>query len=165
MGALVAGPLSPADAAIRAAARARGSDRPTAVAIGRVLLARPLPAQLTQIRCERTGQHQICGLVLSGVKFKHPLNRRGFIAEVRALIGGAFATAPIEEVDLWTTVPLGTGKGIVVSGDLAVATAATVFAVTVPRSRLGQLDRQLASGADLFWDASFAHSLSEGTSP
>jgi hypothetical protein len=150
---------------MRAAARARGTDRPTAVAVGRALLAQPLPAQLTQIRCEKMGEHRICGLVLSGVKFKHPLNRSGFLDEVRSLVNGAFAAAPLEEVDLWTTVPLGIGKGVVVSGDLAVATSATVFAVTVPRGALAQLNGQLESGRDVYWDASFADSLAKGSPP
>lgn len=150
---------------MRATARARGSDRATAVAVGRALLAHPLSAQLTQIRCEKLGAHHICGLVLSGVKFKRPLDRRGFLAEVKELITGAFAQAPLEEIDLWTTVPLGTGAGVVVSGDLAVATAATVFAVTVPRAALGELDERLATGHDVFWDAAFADSLAKGTSP
>ena len=150
---------------MRATARARGSDRATAVAVGRALLARPLPAQLTQVRCERLGQHRICGLVLSGVKFKRRLDRRGFLNEVRELITGAFAQAPLEEVDLWTTVPLGTGAGVVVSGDLAVATAATVFALTVPHAALAGLDEKLATGHDVFWDASFADSLAKGTPP
>jgi len=155
-------PPSASDVALRAAARARGSDRLTAVAVARALLANPLPAQLVQIRCERAGAHRICGLVVSGVKFKYALDRRAFLAEVRALIEGAFRTAPIEEVDLWTTVPLSAGKGAVVSGDAAVPTAATVFAVTVPRIALGQLERRLASGRDVFWDPSFADSLAKG---
>jgi hypothetical protein len=159
----ISGPLSPSDVALRAAARARGTDRATAVSIGRALLANPLPAQLVQIRCERAGNHRICGLVVSGVKFKRPLDRQAFLAEVRALIEGAFSHAALEEVDLWTTVPLSAGKGVVVSGDAAVPTAATVFAVTVPRAALAQLDRQLASGRDVYWDPSFADSLAKGT--
>jgi len=156
---LVASPFAPGDVAIRAAARARGNDRGTAIAIGRGVLAQPLPAQLTQIRCERAATHHVCGLVLSGVKFKRPLDRRGFLAEVRTLIDGAFAIAPLDEVDLWTTVPLAAGKGIAVSGDFAVATSATVFAVTVPRASLPRLTDRLASGRDVFWDPAFAKSL------
>ncbi len=161
MSTVLAAPLNARDVAGRAVARARGGDRATAVAVGRALLAHPLAAQLTQVRCERSGDHRICGLVVSGVKFKHPLDRRGFLTEVRALIEGAFAAAPLEEVDLWTTVPLATGKGVVVSGDLAQATAATVFAVTVTRSALAGLGDQLAAGRDLFWDPSFAGSLAK----
>ncbi len=160
--ALGAQALAPADVAMRANARARGGDRATAVVVGRALLERRLPAQLTQIRCERTGAHRICGLVVSGVKFKHPLDRHAFLAEIDELITGAFAAAPIEEVDVWTTVPLDAGKGAVVSGDAAVATAATVFAITVPRASLAQLDRRLATGRDVYWDAAFADSLAKG---
>jgi DsbC/DsbD-like thiol-disulfide interchange protein len=150
---------------MRAAARARGTDRATAVTVGRALLAQPLPAQLTQVRCEKLGVHRICGLVVSGVKFKHPLDRPAFLAEVRQLIEGAFAHAPqaLEEVDLWTTVPLEAGKGVVVSGDLAAATSATVFAVTVPRAALARLKAQLESGRDVYWDSAFADSLAKGT--
>jgi hypothetical protein len=162
LSAALGGPLSPSEITARALERARGTDRATAVAVGRALLAHPLPAQLTQVRCEKTGAHRICGLVVSGVKFKHPLDRRGFLAEVRELIEGAFAEAPLEEVDLWATVPLAMVKGVVVSGDLAVATAATVFAVTVPRSALRALPEQLESGRDLYWDTSFADSLAKG---
>jgi hypothetical protein len=144
---------------MRAAARARGTDRPSAVAVGRTLLAQSLPAQVTQVRCEKIGAHRICGLIVSGVKFKHPLDKRGFLAEVRTLIDGAFASAPLEEVDLWTTVPLTIGKGSVVSGDLAVATAATVFAITVRRTALGGLEQRLQTDRDLFWDPAFADSL------
>lgn len=154
---------SPAAVDARAAARARGTDRATAIAVGRALLSRPLPAQLVQVRCEKQGEHRICGLVVSGVKFKHPLDRRAFLNEVSTLIDGAFAQAPLEEVDLWTTVPLRPGQGVVVGDDLAVATTATVFAVTVPRAALPKLGAQLASGRDVFWDASFADSLAKGT--
>lgn len=165
MGAVIAGSPDPGDILMRATERARGSDRATAVAVGRALLARPLSAQLVQVRCEKLGEHRLCGLVLSGVKFKHPLDRRGFLSEVRELIEGAFAEAPLEEVDLWTTVPLGTVDGPVVSGDLAVKTAATVFAVTVPRAALARLPDQLGSGRDLYWDPTFAASLAKETPP
>jgi hypothetical protein len=159
---MIAGPLGAGGVEVRAQARARGSDRADAVTVGRALLAHPLPAQLTQIRCEQAGPHRMCGLVLSGVKFKHPLSRSGFLAEVKLLVRGAFAVAPLEEVDLWTTVPLDAGKGVVVSGDLAVATSATVFAVTVPHAALAQLDGLLDTGRDVYWDAAFADSLAKG---
>jgi hypothetical protein len=126
-------------------------------------LAHPLAAQLTQIRCERAGAHRACGLVLSGRKFKQRIDRRAFLTEVATLIAGAFATAPeLDEVDLWTTVPLGVGSGVAVSGDFAVASAATVFAVTVTRAELPGLGRRLAAGDDVFWDRAFAQSLAAG---
>ena len=50
------------------------------------------------------------------------------------LIARAFAAAPAaEEVDLWVTVPIAVGKGLVVSGDLAVPTTRTVFTLSVRR--------------------------------
>lgn len=147
----------------RAAGRSFGTDKATADAIGRAVLAQPLAAQLTRIRCDRVGVHRVCGLVLSGVKFHRPLDRQGFLNEVRDLVRGAFAAAPIDEVDLWTTVPLDAGRGAVVSGDLAQPTSATVFAITVPRAALAGLDRQLASGHDVFWDSEFAALLAKGT--
>jgi hypothetical protein len=152
-----------ADTAMRATARARGTDRPTAIAVGRAVLAQPFAAQVTRIRCEKLGPHRICGIVLSGVKFKRPLDRRAFIDEVSRVITTAFATAPLEEVDLWTTVPLDAGKGIVVSGDLAAPTSATVFAISVPRTALARLDDQLDSGRDVYWDSAFADSLAKGS--
>jgi hypothetical protein len=151
---LAAAPIDP-----RAHERAAGSDRSTAVAIASALLERPLAAQLLKVRCDRAGEHRVCGLVVSGVKFHHPLDRAGFEAEVRTLVRGAFAAAPIEEVDIWTTVPLDAGRGVVVSGDLAQPTSATVFALTVTRSELPGLDARLASGHDVFWDAQFARDL------
>ncbi len=150
---------------MRATARARGTDRPTAIAVGRAVLGQPLPAQVTRVRCERVGSHRVCGVVISGVKFKHPVDRRGFLAEIRTIIRAAFSAAPLEEVDLWTTVPLGTGRGVVVSGDLAAPTSATVFAISVPRAALAGLDAQLQSGRDVYWDATFAASLAQGSAP
>jgi hypothetical protein len=147
---------------VRADARAHGDDVPTARTVARALLARPLDAQLTRVRCDALGTHRVCGLVLSGVKFHHPLDRRAFLAEVAALVRGAFAAAPLEEVDLWTTVPLDAGRGVVVSGDLAQPTSATVFAVTVRASELRGLDALLASGRNTFIDSEFAAALAKG---
>lgn len=152
-----------ADIEMRATERATGTDRPTAIVVGRALLSQPFAAQVTRIRCEKLASHRICGVILSGVKFKHPLDRRGFTAEVNRAIRTAFAVAPLDEVDLWTTVPLTAGTGVVVSGDFAKPTSATVFAVSVPRAALGRLDDQLDSGRDVFWDSAFANSLAKGT--
>ncbi len=162
LGVTLSGPARTADIEMRATARARGTDHVTAVAIGRAVLAQPFAAQITRIRCEKLGSHRICGIVLSGVKFKRALDRRGFLAEVSGIIRTAFALAPLEEVDLWTTVPLDAGKGVVVSGDLAAATSATVFAITVPRAAIGRLNDRLASGRDVFWDSAFADALAQG---
>jgi hypothetical protein len=104
----------------------------------------------------------VCGLVVSGVKFHHPLDRATFVAEIRDLIAGAFAAAPIEEVDLWATVPLDAGKGAVVSGDFARPVTATVFAVTVTRIELARLDAILAGSRNVYWDPAFARELARG---
>jgi hypothetical protein len=154
---LGAAPLDP-----RAAARSSGTDRATAYRVAQSLLAQPLPAQLHKVRCEVLGAHRICGLTIAGTKFHHPLDRRAFTAEVAQLVRGAFAAAPLEEVDVWATVPLDAGRGAIVSGDLAVATSATVFAVTVPRAHLAGLGAQLASNRDVYWDAEFAADLAKG---
>jgi len=146
----------------RALQRATGSDRPTAVVVAMSLLAHPLPAQLLKVRCDRAGEHRVCGLVVSGVKFHRPLDRTAFLGELHDLIAGAFAAAPIEEVDLWTTVPLDAGKGAVVSGDFAQPSSATVFAVTVTRAELPQLSAILAGSHNVFWDPVFARQLAAG---
>jgi len=147
----------------RALQRSTGSDRPTAIAVAASLLAHPLSAQLLKVRCDRGGEHRVCGLVVSGVKFHRPLDRAAFLGEVRDLIGGAFAAAPLEEVDLWTTVPLDAGKGAVVSGDFARPTAATVFAVTVTRAELPHVSAILAGSRNVFWDPAFARELATGS--
>jgi len=152
----------PGTSGSRAMQRATGSDRPTAVTVAASLLAHPLPAQLLKVRCDRAGDHRVCGLVVSGVKFHRPLDRTAFLGEMHDLIAGAFAAAPIEEVDLWTTVPLDAGKGAVVSGDFARPTSATVFAVTVRRPELPQLAAILAGSHNVFWDPAFARELAAG---
>ncbi len=117
---------------------------------------------MLKVRCDRAGAHRVCGLVVSGVKFHRPLDRTAFEGEVRQLIRGAFAAAPVEEVDLWATVPLDAGVGAVVSGDLAKPTSATVFAITVTRAELAGLDARLTSARDVFWDPGFARDLVRG---
>ncbi|HTD34203.1 MAG TPA: hypothetical protein VK665_11115 [Candidatus Elarobacter sp.] len=148
----------------RVVGRSAGSDVATARRIAAALLARPLAAQLTRVRCERVGPHVDCGLTVSGTKFHRPLDIAGWDTEIAGLVDGAFAAAPeADEIDCWATVPLGAAKGTVVSGDYAKPTAATVFSVTVPRARRGQVRARLASGAGVFWDPAFRASLSKGT--
>jgi hypothetical protein len=148
----------------RVVGRSFGSDVPTARRIAAALLARPLAAQLTRVRCERVGPHVDCGLTVSGTKFHRALDLAAWDAEIAGLVDGAFAAAPeADEVDCWATVPLGQAKGTVVSGDYAKPTAATVFSVTVPRARRGEVRARLASGAGVFWDPAFRASLSKGS--
>ncbi len=148
---------APTDA--RVAARAAGGDRATALHVAGILLAQPLPIQLTKVRCERFGDQRFCGLTLSGVKFHRRIDRPAFEAEIDALIAQTFAGDPqIVEVDLWTTVPADAGKGAVVSGDFALPTSATVFATTARRG-----DAAPSRGRNAFWDPAFQRDLERGT--
>ena len=148
----------------RVTARSFGGDVITAHAIASRLLARPAPAQLLQVRCERVGPHVDCGLTVSGVKFHRPLDVRSWNAEMAALIEGAYSVAPdVDEIDCWAVVPLDAAKGTVFSGDYAKPTAATVFSITVPRALRAAVRARLARGDGVFWDPAFRTSLSKGT--
>jgi hypothetical protein len=153
--------VSVAAADYRAAGRAAGGDRATAVRVAHALLARPLDLQLTRVRCERVTNAAFCGLTLSGVKFHRRVDTAAFRAEVDSLIRDAFAVDPaITEVDLWVTVPADAGKGAVVSGDFALPSSATVFAVTVPRA----LAARASDSENVFWDPTFRGELARGSS-
>lgn len=144
----------------RAEGRAAGGDRATAVRVAHALLAHPLDLQLTRVRCERVARAAYCGLTLSGVKFHRRVDTAAFRAEVDALVRGAFAVDPaIAEVDLWVTVPADAGKGAVVSGDFALPSSATVFAITVPRA----LAARPSADPDAFWDPKFRRELAAGS--
>jgi hypothetical protein len=148
----------------RVVLRSTGGDIATARRIAAALLVRPLPAQLLRVRCERSGSHADCGLVVSGTKFHRTLDLRSWGAEIAGLIEAAFAAAPeVEEIDCWATVPLDAGKGTVVSGDYAKPTSANVFSITVPRAQRASVRARLSSGAGVFWDPAFRASLSKGT--
>jgi hypothetical protein len=148
---------APADT--RAELRASGGDRATAVRVATVLFARPLDLQLTRVRCERVGAQSFCGLTLSGVKFHRRIDTAAFERDVDGLVRAALAVDPqIAEVDLWVTVPADAGKGAIVSGDFAMPTSATVYAVTVPRARSAP-----STGVDVFWDPVFRHELDAGS--
>jgi hypothetical protein len=161
---LAAAPLV-ARADARVDARSAGSDLPTARRIAAALLAGPHPAQLLKVRCERVAAHVDCGLTVSGTRFHRTLDLAAWNAEIAGLIEGGYAAAPeVDEIDVWATVPLDAGKGVVVSGDLAKPTSATVFSITVPRSDRGTVRERLAAGRGVFWDPAFRGSLAKGTS-
>jgi len=151
-------PVQAAD--YRAAGRAAGGDRATAVRVAHALLARPLDLQLTRVRCERVGAAGFCGLTLQGTKFQRRVDTAAFRSEVDGLVRAAFAVEPsLAEVDLWVTVPAGAPEGAVVSGDFALPAAKTVFATTVPRAQAAHP----SAGASVFWDPTFRRELARGS--
>jgi hypothetical protein len=150
---------APSVADLDAAARATGNRRDVADRVGRAIFTTRWSAEVNQISANSLDGHLIIGVRLWGVKFHQPMTRDDFIAEVIALVERTFAAAPAtEEIDLWTSVPIGVEKGVVVSGDLAKPTSRTVFSVTVHngesssslRTRIG------ASGDGVFWDSQWA---------
>lgn len=142
----------------RAIARAEGNERAQAIALGESLLATQWPAQVLKIRVDAVPGHRVAGITLSGTKFHQRLDARGFLSEVRSLIGKSFAGAPLEEVDVWTTVPIDVARGTVVSGTLAQPTSRIVFSVTVVRADLPRLNAIFASN-DVYWDAAWRSAL------
>jgi hypothetical protein len=155
----------PSTADLDAAARASGNRPAVARAIGRRLFASVWPAQLTRIRVDGIGDHAIAGLLLSGVKFHGALDRAGFEREIGALVAGAFAAAPIEEVDVWATVPIPYDRRQPVTGDYAQPVSRIVFAVTCTRSELSDLPARLRAGRDVFWAPDFLRRLEAPASP
>jgi hypothetical protein len=139
--------------------RSVGTDRPEAIVVARALLTQEWPASIQQVRVDATGTHLVAGIVISGVKFHRALDVSGFLDEAQTLIVRAFAAAPVEEVDLWTTVPIRVVRGAIVSGDLAIPTSRTVFACSVRRADLAHLRLLLHDGSDVFWDEAFAAQL------
>jgi hypothetical protein len=92
-------------------------------------------------------------LRISGVRFHHSLTRDQFIAEVASLVDRSFAASPVDEVDVWATVPLRVGKDVVVAGDLAKPTSRTVFTLSVIRGESSAaLVGRMRRGAGVFWD-------------
>ena len=135
---------APSVADLDAQARAAGNRIDVAKKIGDGVFALQWPVQISQISANQTGAHLIVGIRLWGVKFHHPITRDDFTSEVAALVEQSFATAPqAEEVDVWASVPIAVGKGIVVNGDLAAPTSRTVFTVAARRG---------VSREDVFWD-------------
>jgi hypothetical protein len=139
-------------------ARAAGNRKPIAVRIGQSLFATRWPAQVLNVYADGIPGHDIAGLHLSGVHFHHPLTRTEFLNEIAHLVSRAFAVSHVEEVDVWTSVPLSVGKGVVVAGDLAKPTFRVVFAVSVRRTESAEsLQRRLRQGSGVFWDQDWEH--------
>ena len=151
---------SPTRADVDATARAEGNRKAAAIALGRALFVRTWPAQVLKVRVDGAGTHAVAGLVLSGVKFHGRLDEEGFLDEVAALVRQTFASSSVEEVDLWTTVPIAVGKGTVVAGDFAAPTTRTVFTVTVRRPDAGGgLAGRLRSSPQVYWAQDWRQSL------
>jgi hypothetical protein len=140
----------PSVADLDAHSRAAGNRKDIAMAVGERLFANSWPAQVLQVEANELDGHLILGLHVSGVKFHDPLTREGFEREVQALVRQGFAAAPeAEEIDVWATVPISVGKGVIVSGDLAKPTTRTVYTLSALR---GAHD-----ASNVFIDEDWAH--------
>ena len=142
-----------------ATARAGGNRKAMAVKVGRVLFTTEWPAQVLNVYADGYGGHDVVGLRVSGVHFHHALSRGEFSSEIAQLVQKAFAAAPIDEVDVWASVPLRVGKDIIVAGDIAKPTTRTVFSVSVQRNESASaLARRLQQGHGVYWDQDWTHS-------
>jgi hypothetical protein len=151
----------PSVADLDATARAAGNRIDVATAIGRRIFSTAWSAQVSQVSANAVGSHLIVGIRLWGVKFHRPMTRKQFVGEVATLVGRAFAVAPdAEEVDVWASVPIAVGKGVVVSGDLAKPTTRTVFSLSVRRGEgTAKIVAQASAPDDgAFWDSSWERS-------
>ncbi len=127
--------------------------------IGRTLFATEWPAQVLNVYADGYQGHDVAGLRVSGVHFHHMLSRDEFISEIADLVQKAFATAPIDEVDVWASVPLRVGKDVVVAGDIAKPTTRTVFTVSVQRGEsASSLRQRLQQGHGVYWDQDWTRS-------
>ena len=151
-------------AVLNAHARAAGNREASAVRLGSALLTTRWPAQVLKIRVDGLGRHEVAGLVLSGVKFHRALDADAFTAEVVALVERTFAASDVEEVDIWTTVPLTVAQGAAESGDERPVTR-IVYAVTVPRQERAAFAARLRRGGDVFWDPAWRRSLRQVSTP
>lgn len=140
-------------------ARAAGNRKPIAVQIGQVLFRTQWPAQVVNVYADGIPGHDVAGLHVSGVHFHHALTREEFISEIAGLVQQALTAAPVEEVDVWVSIPLNVGKGVVVAGDLAKPTFRTVFTVSVRRGESAvSLVRRMRQGEGVFWDQDWERS-------
>jgi hypothetical protein len=158
--------LPPSIVDLDAAARSAGNRKAEAEQLARVLLVHTWPAQILKVRVDGFGSHAVAGLVLSGVKFHGPLDEGGFLREVAALVERTFSAASVEEVDVWTTVPISVGKGAVVAGDFAQPTTRIVFSATLRRADAATgLLPKLERGHGVFWDAAWRATLRAAYAP
>ena len=148
---------SPSIDVLDADSRATGNRKATAIAIGKAIFRTEWPAQVLKVYANAVDAHEVAGLTVSGVKFHEPLTKPEFFDEIAQLVSVAFASSSVEEVDIWATVPLSVGRGIVVSGDLAKPTSRTVFTLSVRRGETpAALASRLRSGRGVFVDEEWA---------
>src|SRR5262249_31585467 len=119
----IASAAQPTVAMLDAKARSAGNRIEIAQRVGDAIFSHEWAAQVLQVSANALDQHLILGMRLSGVKFHAPISREEFGNEVLAIVTQAFAAEPkAEEVDVWVSVPISVGKGVIVAGDLAKPT-------------------------------------------
>ncbi len=144
-------------------ARASGNAKHVAVTIGRALFATEWPAQVLNVYADAAAGLRVAGLHVSGKNFHHELSRDEFISEIADLVRETFAASDVNEVDIWTTVPLRVGKDVVVAGDLAKPTSRTVFTLSVLRSESAQsYVRRMRLGQGVYWDQEWVRTALRG---
>lgn len=140
-------------------ARAGGNRKAIAVAIGRALFKTRWPAQVLNVYADGVAGHVIAGLRISGEHFHGALTRNRFVEEVASLAQATFAASPVDEVDVWASIPLRLGKDVVVAGDLAKPSSRAVFTVSIRRGeRADALIRRMRASDGVFWDQEWARS-------
>jgi len=128
-----------------------------AVTIGRALFKIRWPAQVLNVYADGFAGHDVAGLRISGEHFHHSLTREQFLQEVASLVRETFAAAPVDEVDVWASIPLRVGKDVVVAGDLARPSSRSVFTVSVRRGEPGgAFFRRLRASTGIYWDQEWA---------
>ncbi len=138
-------------------ARASGNRKDLAVGIGRALFHTEWPAQVLNVYANGFAGHDVAGLRVSGEHFHHSLTRDQFVGEIASLVLESFAAAPVDEVDVWASVPLRVGKDVVVAGDLAQPSSRAVFTVSVRRGeRAAALVRRMRASRGVYWDQEWA---------
>lgn len=143
--------VAPTVADLDAHSRATGNRKDVATSVGERIFAKTWSAQVLQVEANGLDAHLVLGLHVSGVKFHDPMTRPQFEAEIRNLVAEAFKAEPsAEEVDVWVTVPIDVGKGVIVSGDLAKPTTRTVYSTSELRGS--------RSAGNVFVDEDWAHS-------
>jgi hypothetical protein len=147
-------------AEVDAEARASGNRKDIATAIGDKLFATTWPAQVSQVSANQLGSHLVVGIRIWGVKFHQQMTRGQYLSEVLSLIQKTFTVdRAIEEIDLWTSVPIVVGKDVIVSGDLAKPTSRVVYSITVRRGESSAALAARAAGTNgVFWDEEWARS-------